>query len=219
MKILLSIFMVLMFSSYGIVKHKKYNYYELNNKNIVSDFLTLEKADTTEKRLELKCEKKIAQSPKELFFSIAFSPKALLDTNLIKDSYSWKHMDEVFPIDTITNINLQFSTKKDNTLKIPYKFIDTDNYSSLSVNHYKEIKSYTINPVTLCKNFDEFKSLYNNRDSLISYEYIHRYRVLCELDLNNIDYKNLKKNKLVANFIIEFSNGRKLSIEKSISVY
>lgn len=211
--------MALIFSSYGIVKHKKYNYYKLDDKSIISHFLILEKMDTVQKKMELKCPKRITPNRKEIFFTIYFSPKALLDTNLIKGSYSWKHMDKVFPIDTITDISLQFSTKKNKTLNIPYKFVNADNFNSLSVNHYKEIKSYIISPIILMKNFDEFKSMYNSRDSLISYDKIHSHPIFCELDLININYDDLKSNSLIATFIIKFSNGRELSVKKSILVH
>lgn len=210
--------MVFMFSTYGVVKNKKYNYYELDNKSIVCDFLLLEKMDTIQKTFNFKCERKTTENPKKIFFCLFFSPKILLDTNLIKSSYNWKHLDKVFPIDTISHISLEFSSRKNKSLKIPYEFVKADNCNKLSVNHYKEMKSYTINPTRLIEDFNNFTSLYNSRDSLISYENIHRRTILCELDLRKIDYEIFKKNKLIANFIIEFSNGRKLSVEKSISV-
>lgn len=223
LKTTLGLCFFLLLTSYNIVKHKKYNYYVLDKHSFIINKISFHHKDQHQDNSQLADGNVIFQKPKKLYVSVVSWGKALLDENLDIKPATWKNMDKVFPTDTITGINLQYYIKTRGTVyKIPYKFISSIDfeYSSFTI----ERKDYTIThdgdyPLPTFEDLAEYMTSYNDRDSIMSYKSMRNQTLLCELDLNNIDYKNLKKNKLVANFIIEFSNGRKLSIEKSISVY
>jgi|GEM_PF-1878728 len=215
-RIILGFIIILSLTSYNIVKHKRYNYYILDKRSFTFRVVRFDSITTSPIDTGFQNSNSIANSSKNIFVLINIWGRALLDTNLNKNSYSWKYMDKVFPIDTITRINLQLYCKK---TSIPYKVVYIDNYANYRIYNNKYGIIYANDFFTSIKSFDEFKMLYNNRDSVMSYATMGSEAILlCELDLSNINFEDLNKDKLVANFIIEFSNGRKLAIKQTISI-
>ncbi len=217
--VILAFIMFFLLTSHNVVKHKKYNYYILDKNSFEFKLITFENMDSISNDSKLIDQKIILQDPDKIYVSIVSWGKALLDNSLDKPPTVWKHMESVYPVDTITQMSLIFYTKKGRDIKnIPFNFISSIgfNYTHFTIHYHNHTSRYNIVYKPSIDGLDQYKILYNNRDSVMSYPIMRGQDLLVELNLKSIDFNRLKKDKLIAHLNIKFSNGRELSVKKSI---